>query len=156
MAETLQVLGAATSTGTGDDIARDVLTERLEVERDLYDSGWTHANLNVIASPVQDVRMVFDLMPTESDEDAAVIARRMAAVPAALAGYRQSLLLAADQGKVAAIRQIDKCASQCDTYAGVSSIGFFTELAAQLNPDDVRPAGLAAELTAGAAVADAA
>ena len=40
-------------------------------------------------------------MPTESAEDLAVLARRMAAVPAALAGYRQSLTWAADGGKVA-------------------------------------------------------
>ena len=96
-----------------------MLAERLEVERDLYDSGWPHADLNVIASPLQNVRMVFDLMPTDSDDDVAVLAARMAAVPAALAGYRESLRFAADRGQVAAVRQVDKCAEQCDTYAGV-------------------------------------
>ena len=35
----------------------------------IYESGWSHAKLNVIASPVQNVRMVFDLMPTESDDE---------------------------------------------------------------------------------------
>ena len=49
--KTLSALAAATSSGADDDIARDVLVERLEVERDLYDSGWAHAGLNVIASP---------------------------------------------------------------------------------------------------------
>ena len=85
---------------------------------DIYDSGWAHANLNVIASPLQDVRLVFDLMPTDTDDDWSPIARRMAAVPAALAGYRQSLLPAASAAQVSAVRQVDKCAEQCDTYAG--------------------------------------
>ena len=66
------------------------------MDRDRYDSGWAHGNLNVIASPVQEVRMVFDLMQTDTDDDVAVIARRMAAVPGALAGYRESLRLAAE------------------------------------------------------------
>src|SRR6478736_4930276 len=73
---TLRDVQAAPSTGTDDDIARDVLVERLEVARDLYDSGWAHAALNVIASPVQDVRMVFDLMPTETDDEVEILARR--------------------------------------------------------------------------------
>ena len=153
---TLKSLAAATSTGVDDDIARDVLVERLEVERDLYDSGWAHANLNVVASPLQHVRMAFDLMPTESDDDAAVIAERMAAVPDALAGYRQSLLHAAGNGRVAAVRQVDKCADQCDTYSGASGTGFFTGLAQTLNPDGARGSELTAALTAGAAAADAA
>ena len=61
---TLDRLAAAESTGVADDMAREVLAERLQVERDLYDSGWRHGDLNVIASPLQNVRMVFDLMPT--------------------------------------------------------------------------------------------
>jgi uncharacterized protein (DUF885 family) len=133
-----------------------VLIERLEVERDRYESGWLHAALNVIDSPVQNVRMVFDLMPTDTDDDVAVLARRMAAVPEALAGYRQSLLHAAEQGTVSAVRQIDKCAGQCDTFSGVSGTGYFTGLAESVNPDGGRGDALTAELTAGAATADAA
>ena len=78
---TLAALVAAESAGVKDDVARSVLAERLEVEHDLYDSGWAHATLNVIASPLQEVRLVFDLMPNESDDDVAVLTRRMAAVP---------------------------------------------------------------------------
>jgi len=153
---TLQSLLAASSTGADDDIARDVLVERLEVARDLHDSGWAHADLNVIASPVQDIRMVFDLMPTTTDQDVEVIARRMAAVPAALAGYRESLLFAAQSGRVSARRQIDKCAIQCDTYSGVSGTGFFAALAESVNPDGGRGRALTEALTSGAAAADAA
>ena len=153
--DTLQALTAAASTGTADDVAREVLAERLQVQRDLYDSGWAHANLNVIDCPVQMVRMVFDLMPTGTDDEAATIAARMAAVPAALAGYRQSLLQAAGDGKVAALRQVDKCADQCDTYAGVSQTGFFSALADSVGTD-ARSADLLADLRAGAEAAEAA
>jgi len=152
---TLAALVAAESAGVKDDVARSVLAERLEVEHDLYDSGWAHATLNVIASPLQEVRLVFDLMPNESDDDVAVLTRRMAAVPTALEGYRRSLLAAADRGKVSAVRQIDKCAGQCDTYSGVSGgQGYFTRLAATVNPDGSRGPAQAAELTAAAEAAN--
>ena len=157
--ESLRALVQAPSTGVDDDIARDVIIERLEVQRDLYNSGWAHATLNVLASPLQDVRMVFDLMPTDTDDEVGILARRMAAVPATLEGYRRSLESAADQGRVAAVRQIDKCATQCDTYAGVGAdggVGFFAGLAASSNPDGVRGPGLTADLARGAAAAEAA
>ena len=153
---TLSALAAATSTGADDDIAREVLVERLEVERDLYDSGWAHASLNVIASPLQHVRLVFDLMPTETDYDVAVLARRMAAVPEALSGYRQSLLLAAAAGRVAAVRQVDKCAEQCDTYAGVGGQRLLHRPGAAVNPEGARGPALTAALVESAAAADAA
>jgi uncharacterized protein (DUF885 family) len=151
-AETLRALTAAASTGPDDELAREVLVERLQVQRDLYDSGWAHGNLNVIDCPVQMVRMVFDLMPTATDDDVAAMATRMAAVPAALRGYRESLLQAAADGKVAAVRQVDKCAAQCDTYAGTAEPGFFTRLADSLA--DGRSAGLVADLRSGAAAAE--
>lgn len=153
---TTGALAAAEGTDPSDTagtIARDVLTERLAVERDKFDSGWAHASLNVIASPVQDVRMIFDLMPTDTDDDWATIARRMQAVPAALAGYRASLAAAAADGKVVARRQVVKSAEQCDTYSGsTGGSGFFSGLAAGAG----RSGALEKELVAGATAADAA
>jgi len=153
---TLRALADAEPTNADELIAREVLRERLEVDLDVYDSGWLHANLNVIDSSVQHVRMVFDLMPTESAEDVAVLAERMSAVPAALAGYRESLRGAASGGKVSAIRQIDKCADQCDTYAGRRGPGFFAGLAESVNPGGVRGPALSTALESAAGAADAA
>ena len=45
------------------------------------------------------IRGAFDLMPTEGEEAHANIDARLAAVPAALAGYRQTLLESADKGR---------------------------------------------------------
>ncbi|MGI8415833.1 MAG: DUF885 domain-containing protein [Nakamurella sp.] len=143
---------AASPANDHDAVARDVLVERLSVEKDRFDSGWTHAELNVIASPVQSVRQIFDLMPTGTDDDWATIARRMQAVPAALAGYRESLAAGAADGKISARRQVTKCAEQCDTFAGVSGDGFFTGLAASAN----REGGLHQDLIAGATAAESA
>lgn len=139
-------------------IAHEVLVERLGVARDLYESGWQEATLNVIDSPVQNVRMVFDLMRTESDDDVATVARRMAQVPRALADYRTSLTAAADAGKVVARRQVDRCAEQCDTYSGRTGPGpgFFRGLAESLDPDGVRGPALGADLRRAAQAADAA
>jgi uncharacterized protein (DUF885 family) len=74
----------------------------------------------------------------------------MRAVPAALHGYQQSLLHAARRGQVAARRQIDKCAEQCATFAGLREAdGFFSTTVksfgtAQL-PNDLSAAALLAE-----------
>ena len=124
---TLAALAAAESTGRLDDVARDVILERLSVEHDRYRSGWMHADLNVIASPVQAIRMIFDLTPTSTLQQKSAFATRMRAVPAALAGYQDSLRLAASKGQVSAARQVEKCASQCAAFAGsVDQPGFFS------------------------------
>jgi uncharacterized protein (DUF885 family) len=146
-------VSAAPSTGAADAVAREAILERLGLELDKFDSGWAHAQLNVIDSPLQHVRMVFDIMPTATDDDWAAVAGRMAAVPAALAGYRQSLSYAADRGNVVALRQVDKCAEQCATYAGDDGTpGFFSRLAASAGRDGA----LGGALADGARAADAA
>lgn len=126
-------LRAAQATGPEDEVARDVALERLDVTLDLFDSGWSFADLNVIDSPLQNVRMVFDLMATETPEQRQELAERMRVVPKALAGYAESLRYAAGQGRVAARRQVSKCAEQARTYAGEGAEGgFFSGLVASL------------------------
>ncbi len=152
---TARRLAELPSIGPDDDIAREVLAERLAVDDARYLSGWAHADLNVLASPLQSVREVFDLMPTDTVDDAETIGRRMTAVPDALLGYRQSLRQAADGGKTAAVRQVDRCAEQCDVYSGrAAETGFFSGLAATLSA--AVPDALAADLATAAAGADAA
>ena len=150
-ARALHAAERAVAAQPGDVLSRDVLTERLRLQRDTFASGWVQAQLNVIDSPLQNVRMLFDLMPTVTDADWQAVAERMSAVPAALAGYRQSLRFAADRGRVAAARQVTKCAEQCVTYAGTpSSPGYFGRLAAGA----ARTGPLGAALAAHAAAAD--
>lgn len=147
-------LAAAMSTSIstpGDRVALDVLAERLKLSIDRYEAGDYHSSLNVLASPLQETRMIFDLLPRESDDDYTDMARRMAAVPEALRGYRESLLEGVRRDRVSAVRQIDKCAEQCDTYSGTTGGGgFFTGLAAESG----RTGRLGDELTAAAGAAD--
>ena len=150
---TLAAVTPAAVDDPAQESARRVLAERLQVEHDRHASGWAHANLNVIESPLQMVRMVFDVMPTATDDDWSTYATRMRAVPAALAGYRESLALAASRGQVAAIRQVEGCAGQCDVYAGgAAGTGFFSSAVAGAEVGEA----LAAELAAAAEVAEAA
>lgn len=127
-------VAAAPQTG-GDALSAELLTERLGLAVDQFESGWSHADLNVLASPLQNTRMIFDLLPHAAAGEWQALAGRMVAVPGALTGYRQSLGYAADRGQVVAARQITKCAQQCATYAGTASEpGFFRGLAATAGP----------------------
>ena len=107
------------------------------------DAGETVGDLNVIASPLQDVRMVFDLLPTDSAADRAEVAARLAAVPAALDGYVESLRAAAAAGRVAARRQVEACAAQAAEHAAAD--GFFATFAAGRGDEAERGARSAAE-----------
>ncbi|MET9212608.1 MULTISPECIES: DUF885 domain-containing protein [unclassified Nocardia] len=110
-------------------VAKAVFCERLGRELEVQDAGLRAASLNVIASPAQDIRMVFDLMATETAADWAVIAARMEQVPEALRGVRASLVAAAEDGRISARRQLDKTAEQAETWAGRrGDLGFFTGL----------------------------
>lgn len=90
------------------------MRERLRLQEELYSSGEEERTLNNIASALQAVRDVFDLMPTATDEHWAAIGRRMAAVPDAFRGWQETLELAASRGHVAPRRQVEACVKQCD------------------------------------------
>ena len=126
---TLAEVEAAQATRPGEDAAKAVFTERTEVELELHEAGADVAQLNPIASPVQSLRMVFDLMPTQTEDDWATIARRLAKLPAALGGVRTSLLAAADAERTPALRQVSKVAEQAETWAGMhGQPGYFSDL----------------------------
>ncbi len=131
--------------------AAAVFLERVGLDVELSDAGLDMAVLNVISSPVQAVRMVFDLMPTDGTHEWEAIAARLADVPDALAGLRASLLAASDAGNTAALRQVQRVAAQCETWAGIGEgRSFFETLVA--GADDV-PGSLHRDLHAGAAAA---
>lgn len=135
-----------------DRVARAVFEERTRAALDVYDAGLLVADLNVIASPAQDTRLVFDLMPTDTPDDWAVMAKRLAAVPDAVASIRAGLAYGADHGRIAALRQVEKVADQCATWAGRGGdSSFFATLVAGA-PDGVSD-GLRTDLTAGAVAA---
>ncbi|NAZ88425.1 DUF885 domain-containing protein, partial [Kineococcus indalonis] len=148
-------LAAVDATPLADDVDRvtaAALRERLGLELELHAAGEDLGELNVISSPVQDLRMVFDLVPTATEHDWADVAARLAAVPAAVEGYVQSLRTAAARGRVAAVRQVRECAAEAAAHAAPE--GFFAAFAAGAAVDG-RPleGAAAADLARGAAAA---
>jgi uncharacterized protein (DUF885 family) len=126
-----------------DAVTQAALRERLSLLVELHDAGETQRDLNVIESPLQRVRGVFDLMPRTSADECGDVTARLAAVPAALAGYQRSLAEAAAGGRIAAVRQVTKVAAQCAEYGAAD--GFFSALAADAGGTDL-PASLRADL----------
>jgi uncharacterized protein (DUF885 family) len=122
------------------------MRERLVLAVECYDAGDTTSELNTITSWVQRVREVFDLMPTEGEEAAANIAKRMAAVPRAYRQLSATLLDAAKDGRPAARRQVEEVVGQCAAWTKPGD-SFYSGLAGRLTavPDSLQgELGLAA------------
>jgi uncharacterized protein (DUF885 family) len=152
--QTLRQLRAATPADDTDKVTIAAMTERLTVHDDLYELGLTLSELNNISSPVQNLRDVFDLMPTETAEQWSRIASRLGAVPAAIEGYLESLRLAASRGDVAPRRQVQACITQCEDNLGPD--GFFAGFVAGARSGSAAVSdGLRADLDRGAQAAQA-
>ncbi|MGN6678268.1 MAG: DUF885 domain-containing protein [Streptosporangiaceae bacterium] len=118
------------AAGDGEDSARKAMLERLAIGCELYESGALSSELNVIASRLQGVREVFDLMPVDSEEAQRNLADRMAAVSSAYAGLRQTYTEAAAQECIAASRQVLACIKQCAEWSADGS-DFYSSLVAR-------------------------
>ncbi|MEU3774517.1 DUF885 domain-containing protein [Streptomyces sp. NPDC032472] len=135
-----------------------LLRERLTAELAVYEADEDLRAVSNIHSPAHAIREVFPLTPAETDEDWAAIAARMRAVPAALAGYRESLQLGLDRGLYGGPRATATFIEQLTTWAGEDEgdeagegdRGFFGGFAAG------GPQSLRAELDEAAALATAA
>ena len=132
-------------------VAKDAMIERLTVYRELYDSGAATSDLNVVASWLQVVRQIFDLMPVRGEEAQRNLASRMRGVSPAYAGYRETLLDAARTGQVAARRQVIACAGQCADWTAPGA-AFYDGLVARTEATGT----MRVELEAAAAAANAA
>ena len=150
--QTLRELGQASPVDDTDKVTVAAMTERLTVQHEWHELGMSLSDLNNIASPVQNLRDAFDLMPTDTAEEWSRVARRLAAVPEAIEGYLESLRLAASRGDVAPRRQVQACITQCEDNLGPD--GFFAQFVAGASAG-AAPAsgGLRADLDRGAAAA---
>ncbi|WP_347058134.1 DUF885 domain-containing protein [Blastococcus sp. HT6-30] len=124
-----------------------LLRERLEAELAVHGAGEGFRSLNNLFTPIHSVRQVFSMMPMASEEDWSVLARRLARVPEAYRGYRETLAEGGRRGLLAAARQVRTVVAQLDEwlagpyFAGVVAGG---------------PEALRGELDAAARAADAA
>jgi uncharacterized protein (DUF885 family) len=149
---TLAALEAAEAPELREQAARAAMQERLALDVERYDAGDTTSELNVIASWVQSVRQHFDMMPTDGEEAAANIAKRMAAVPEAYRQLSETLLGAARSGRTPARLQVEEVARQCAAWAKPGE-SFYCGLVRRLTGV---PDSLGEELDAAARQADAA
>lgn len=150
--ETLRRLQATPTEDAVDEVTRAAMLERLSLDVELHDAGEDHAELNNLASPLQGIRAVFDLMPMQNEDDWATIAARMQSVGPGVDGYIASLRHAAAQpaGPFPARRQVEIGIGQARELAGVG--GFWDKLASSASV----PAALSADLARGADTAKAA
>jgi uncharacterized protein (DUF885 family) len=146
---TLSALSAAEPVDAIDRVTKLDLTRELELDIELFEAKSHLRDVNVIASPVQEIRSVFDLMPTDTTDDWSVISRRLSAVPGAIHGYIETLRAGIADGVVPARRQVTESVSQIARYT--ADTGFFASFAAEAAPAEGQlPASLAVELTANA------
>ena len=102
----LRELDATAPADAADAVTVAAMRERLGVLLDLHEAGLDMGELNVIACPLQTMRDVFDLMPTDTEEDWATISRRLAQIPQRAAGYADGLRAAVSAGRAPAARQV--------------------------------------------------
>ncbi|MCX5197502.1 DUF885 domain-containing protein [Streptomyces sp. NBC_00249] len=130
-----------------------LLRERLDAELAVHDADEDLRAVSNIHSPAHSVREVFTLTPAETEADWAAIAERLRGVPAAYAGYRESLALGLERGLYGSPRPAATFVGQLTTWAGQDGDGgpgFFGEFVAP------GPEALRAELDEAAAGATAA
>ncbi|MEP6980634.1 MAG: DUF885 domain-containing protein [Nakamurella sp.] len=151
-------LASVVPSDTADRTLAAALAERTASEIDLFDSGFTPRLLAPLATPVHLIRETFDDLPSATAGDWDRIGQALREVPAALAGYGQTLRRAADRGQVAAPRQILGVAAQCRAWIDPAGDDFYPQLVGRAEVPEVLRRGLsrnaAAASTATVAFAD--
>jgi uncharacterized protein (DUF885 family) len=104
----LRELSGVTAEDDVDVVTLAALRERLGVQVELHEAGLDVGELNVIASPLQSMRNVFDLMPMDTEDDWRVISERLSRVPDRVAGYADALRAAVAAGRPPAVRQVGR------------------------------------------------
>ncbi|MHB1172944.1 MAG: DUF885 domain-containing protein [Lacisediminihabitans sp.] len=151
-AEAKKVLSRIQSTTPVDDVDRVTkmdLARELQLSIDKHEAGFDQRDLNVIASPAQGLRDIFDLVPTATEDDWRNVATRLHNLPAAMNGYIESLRSGIRASNVPAIRQINEIVAQAEKQ--VAKTGFFFQLATSTKEDDDElPESLKRDLAVGA------
>lgn len=109
------------------------MRNRLGLELELDETGAWLSELNVIASPLQALRDVLDVMPTATVDDWANIASRLSQVPWAVKGYIESLREGARRGVVPAQLQVSEGIKQAAELADPASSFFVAFVGEQPN-----------------------
>lgn len=151
---TLAALEVTAPVGNLERLGAGFLADRLGGELAVVESGEPERGIGIIESPPANVREVFDLMDRSTPEAWESILTRLAAVPKAMAGYRETLEAGLSHGRPAARRQALAVAEQCATWAGTKAGGWFGTFVAKYGDGSLRPLLDAAAREASAAYGD--
>ncbi len=149
--DVLDRLPGATVADDDDRRCARLLRERLSAQLAVGEAQEHLRTMRNIFGPHQQVRQLFELMPTETADDWAVVARRLAKVPQAYAGYTASLAEGSRRGLHTAPRQVETVVGQLDEWMAGAWFPTFANGA----PADL-PGAVRADLDAGALAAQAA
>ncbi|MFF3822006.1 DUF885 domain-containing protein [Streptomyces bluensis] len=132
-----------------------LLRERLTAQLAVHEAEEGLRAVGNMSTPAHHVRDIFTVTPADTDEDWAAIAERLRAVPAALAGYRESLALGLERKLYAAPRPTATFIEQLTEWADTdgSGRGWFEDFASA-GPDALRAALDEAARTATGAVVE--
>lgn len=110
-------------------VAKEAMLERLTVEAETYEAHIVPSRVSVIAGAAQEIRSIFDLMPTDTEEAWRNIAKRLDTVATPLQQTRQTLGQEAAEGNISAVRQIVGTVEQIRSWTGeVGDNDFFFQL----------------------------
>jgi uncharacterized protein (DUF885 family) len=129
---TIAALHAAAPCDERENTAKEAMLERLGLEVELYDAHITASRVSVIAGQAQEIRAIFDLMPTDSEDAWRKIAARLRSVQQPLGQVRETLSTEARDGNISAVRQIDATIDQIRSWTGeTGNDDFFAGLVAR-------------------------
>lgn len=116
-----------------------LLRERLTADLAVHEAEEGLRRVGNLGTPVHSVREVFTVTPNRTEEDWAAIAERLRGVPAALAGYRESLELGLERKLYAAPRPTATFVGQLTEWADTDGKGhgWFEEFASA-GPETLR------------------
>ncbi|MGY4744347.1 DUF885 domain-containing protein [Streptomyces sp. ATMOS53] len=121
--------------GADSDIERRcarLLRERLTAELGVHEADEGLRSVGNMGTPAHHVREVFTVTPAQTEEDWTAIAERLRAVPAALAGYRESLTLGLERKLYAAPRPTATFVEQLTQWSDTdgAGLGWFEDFVA--------------------------
>jgi uncharacterized protein (DUF885 family) len=147
--ETLRKLANMPPQNEDDRIAAAVMQERLSSELALYDSYENQLVCAVIASPVINIRQVFEVMPHESAEDFVNFTARLNAVKGAHESWKSSLVDLAKMGKKVPKRQVVGVAEQLKAFSAGAYVGIAKRIDSEIKYPELHRAAGTADTSAG-------
>ena len=126
---TIAALHSVAPCDERENTAKEAMLERLGMEVELYDAHITSSRVSVIGGQAQEIRSIFDLMPTDSEEAWRNVAVRLRTVQRPLNQVRETLGAEAREGNISAARQIHATIDQIRSWTGESgNDDFFSSL----------------------------